>query len=70
MIEQMRRINIAYLGVLMQGDEIRALQAWLGHKNIQHTVRYIELAPDRFKTSGANRAEEAEVKKSRAIASS
>jgi hypothetical protein len=24
-------------------------QAWLGHKNIQHTVRYTELAPDRFK---------------------
>jgi integrase len=28
---------------------IGALQAWLGHKNIQHTVRYTELAPDRFK---------------------
>jgi hypothetical protein len=26
----------------------RALQAYLG-KNIQHTVRYTELAPDRFK---------------------
>jgi integrase len=26
----------------------RALQAWLGHRNIQHTVRYTELAPDRF----------------------
>jgi type 1 fimbriae regulatory protein FimB/type 1 fimbriae regulatory protein FimE len=25
------------------------LAAWLGHKNIQHTVRYTELAPDRFK---------------------
>jgi type 1 fimbriae regulatory protein FimB/type 1 fimbriae regulatory protein FimE len=24
-------------------------QAYLGHKNIQHTVRYTELAPDRFK---------------------
>jgi hypothetical protein len=24
-------------------------RAWLGHKNIQHTVRYTELAPDRFK---------------------
>jgi hypothetical protein len=23
--------------------------AYLGHRNIQHTVRYIELAPDRFK---------------------
>jgi integrase len=27
-----------------------ALQAWLGHKNIQHTVRYTELAPDQFKS--------------------
>jgi type 1 fimbriae regulatory protein FimB/type 1 fimbriae regulatory protein FimE len=28
----------------------RRLQAYLGHKNIQHTVRYTELEPpDRFK---------------------
>jgi hypothetical protein len=25
------------------------IQAYLGHKNIQHTVRYTELAPTRFK---------------------
>jgi integrase len=31
------------------GHDTRALQAWLGHKSIQHTVRYTELAPDRFK---------------------
>jgi site-specific recombinase XerD len=31
------------------GHDTRALQAWLGHKNIQHTVRYTELASDRFK---------------------
>jgi len=31
------------------GHDTRALQAYLGHKNIQHTVRYIELAPTRFK---------------------
>jgi site-specific recombinase XerD len=31
------------------GHDTRALQAWLGHKKIQHTVRYTELAPDRFK---------------------
>lgn len=30
------------------GHDTRAIQAWLGHKNIQHTVRYTELAPDRF----------------------
>jgi site-specific recombinase XerD len=27
----------------------RALQHYLGHKNIQHTVRYTELLPDRFR---------------------
>ena len=32
-----------------RGHDTRALQAYLGHKNIQHTVRYAELAPDRFK---------------------
>ena len=32
-----------------QGHDTRALQAYLGHRNIQHTVRYTELAPDRFK---------------------
>jgi len=31
------------------GHDTRALQALLGHKNIQHTVRYTELAPHRFK---------------------
>jgi integrase len=31
------------------GHDTRALQAWLGHKNIQHTVRYTELALERFK---------------------
>ena len=32
-----------------KGHDTRALQAWLGHRNIQHTVRYTELAPDRFR---------------------
>jgi site-specific recombinase XerD len=27
----------------------RALQAFLGHRNIQHTVRYTELSPSRLK---------------------
>jgi type 1 fimbriae regulatory protein FimE len=26
------------------GHDTRALQAWLGHRNLQHTVRYAELA--------------------------
>jgi site-specific recombinase XerD len=32
-----------------KGHDTRVLQAYLGHKNIQHTVRYTELSPDRFK---------------------
>ena len=31
------------------GHDTRALQHYLGHRNIQHTVRYTELSPDRFK---------------------
>jgi type 1 fimbriae regulatory protein FimB/type 1 fimbriae regulatory protein FimE len=31
------------------GHDTRAVQGYLGHRNIQHTVRYTELAPDRFK---------------------
>jgi hypothetical protein len=30
------------------GHYIRSLQAWLGHRNIQHTVRYTELMFERF----------------------
>ena len=32
-----------------EGHDTRALQAYLGHKNIQHTVRYTEMSPTRFK---------------------
>ena len=32
------------------GQDTRAVQHYLGHKNIQHTVRYTELSPDRFKS--------------------
>ena len=32
-----------------RGHDTRALQAYLGHNNIQHTVRYTELSPTRFK---------------------
>jgi type 1 fimbriae regulatory protein FimE len=31
------------------GQDTRAIQLYLGHRNIQHTTRYTELAPDRFK---------------------
>ena len=32
-----------------KGHDTRALQAYLGHRNIQHTVRYTELSPSQFK---------------------
>lgn len=32
-----------------EGHDTRSLQHYLGHKNIAHTVRYTELAADRFK---------------------
>jgi integrase len=32
-----------------RGHDTRALQAYLGHKNIQHTVRYTEISPALFK---------------------
>jgi len=32
-----------------EGQDTRAIQHYLGHKNIQHTVRYTQLSADRFK---------------------
>jgi type 1 fimbriae regulatory protein FimB/type 1 fimbriae regulatory protein FimE len=32
-----------------RGVDTRSLQAYLGHRNIQHTVKYTELSPTRFK---------------------
>jgi Phage integrase family len=32
-----------------RGHDTRALQAYLGHRNIQRTVRHTELSPTRFK---------------------
>ena len=31
------------------GVDTRTIQSFLGHVSIQHTVRYTELAPNRFK---------------------
>jgi site-specific recombinase XerD len=31
------------------GHDTRAIQAYLGHRNIQNTTRYTALAPSRFK---------------------
>jgi type 1 fimbriae regulatory protein FimB/type 1 fimbriae regulatory protein FimE len=32
------------------GQDTRAIQAYLGHRNINHTVRYTELSPERFRS--------------------
>ena len=32
------------------GQDTRSIQLYLGHQNIQHTVRYTQLSPDRFKS--------------------
>jgi integrase len=32
-----------------EGKDTRSLQAYLGHRNIQSTVRYTAMAPDRFR---------------------
>jgi type 1 fimbriae regulatory protein FimB/type 1 fimbriae regulatory protein FimE len=31
-----------------KGHDTRAIQAYLGHRSIQHTVRYTEMSPTRF----------------------
>lgn len=31
-----------------KGVDTRSIQHYMGHRNIQHTVRYTELAPHRF----------------------
>jgi len=35
-----------------EGVDTRAIQAYMGHKNIQHTVLYTQLNPKRFKGFG------------------
>jgi len=32
-----------------RGEDTRSLQLWLGHKSIQHTVKYTQLSAERFK---------------------
>ena len=45
----LRQGSAALLIGFVKGHDTRALQAYLGHRNIQHTVRYTELSPTRFK---------------------
>ena len=39
------------------GQDTRAIQQYLGHRNIQHTTRYTDLAPNRFKDFGGTDSE-------------
>lgn len=36
------------------GHDLRAIQAYLGHRNVQHTTRYTEMAQGRFKGFAAD----------------
>jgi site-specific recombinase XerD len=45
----MLRHACGYAALANAGQDTRALQAYLGHSNIQNTTRYTALAPDRFK---------------------
>jgi hypothetical protein len=56
-LERLRRHVGRATGFRVPGDDgsedddiTRAVQHYLGHKNIQHTVRYTELSPERFKS--------------------
>jgi len=40
-----------------EGRDTRSLQAYLGHRNIQSTVRYTAMAPDRFKGGKSTRSQ-------------
>lgn len=38
-----------------KGEDTRAIQDYLGHKNINHTIRYTEMSPKRFRDFGSDR---------------
>ena len=44
----MLRHSCGYL-LVNEGPDVRTIQAWMGHKNIQHTVRYTALSAECFK---------------------
>jgi integrase len=39
-------------GLANRGHDTRMIQDWLGHRQIQHTVKYTELDPERFRRAG------------------
>ena len=48
MVEYREKFSTGYK-LANDGHDTRAIQHYLGHKNIQHTVRYTELSAARFK---------------------
>jgi len=42
--------GVSHYYLASQGHDTRAIQDYLGHKNIQHTVRYTAMAPHRFES--------------------
>ena len=55
-VARLRSLQRDCVGLANDGQDTRALQQYLGHKNIQRTVRYTELAADRFKSFWENEA--------------
>ena len=49
MVQVQPTLRLRVTTIVSSRSDTRALQARLGHHNIQHTVRYTELATDRFK---------------------
>jgi Phage integrase family len=55
-VARLRSLQRDCVRLANDGQDTRALQQYLGHKNIQRTVRYTELAADRFKSFWENEA--------------
>ena len=55
-VARLRSLQRDCVRLANDGQGTRALQQYLGHKNIQRTVLYTELAADRFKSFWENEA--------------
>jgi site-specific recombinase XerC len=49
LVRRLQRFQVAGYKLAGDGHDARSVQDYLGHKNIQHTVRYTELSPTKFK---------------------
>jgi len=52
MLRQATSYKLAY-----DGQDTRAIQQYLGHRSIQHTTRYTDLAPSRFRGNNTSEKE-------------